>query len=117
MASKTGDWMGSPETADYLGVELRTLYRLVNEDHLPAYKIGRVIRFRQHEVDDFIAKSRVTNISSGARPKPSMAAVTEQVALLEEFIAAASARVDGPCPVCGEVLPPSDWPAHLRGHR
>jgi excisionase family DNA binding protein len=40
---------GPGEVSVRLGVTLRTLYRLIDEGRLPAYKMGRVIRLR-HDV-------------------------------------------------------------------
>lgn len=45
--------MTTVETADHLGVNLRTLYRLIDEGTLPAYKLGRLIRLRTAEVDAY----------------------------------------------------------------
>lgn len=69
MASDRGDadhagvrgdgWLSSDETARVLGVTVRTVYRLVDAGRLPAYRFGRVIRFRRHEVDAFIESSRI----------------------------------------------------------
>jgi excisionase family DNA binding protein len=36
-----------------LGVPLRTLYRLIDEGHLPAYKTGRIIRLKVSDVEAF----------------------------------------------------------------
>ena len=36
-----------------LGVPLRTLYRLIDEGQLPAYKMGRVIRLKVSDVEAF----------------------------------------------------------------
>ncbi len=58
MAEQTR-WMGTKEAADYLGVTPRTLYRFVDEGSLPAYKMGRVLRLKAADVDDFIERSRV----------------------------------------------------------
>jgi excisionase family DNA binding protein len=52
-------WMSTGEAARRLGVTVRTLYRLIDEGELPAYKFGRVIRLQEHEVDDFISQSRI----------------------------------------------------------
>lgn len=52
-------WMSTAEAASRLGVTARTLYRLIDEGHLPAYKFGRVIRLQRAEVDNFIAQSRI----------------------------------------------------------
>lgn len=37
-------WLGSPAAAAYLGIKLRTLYRLINDGRLPAYRPARVFR-------------------------------------------------------------------------
>ena len=52
-------WMSTAAAARRLGVTVRTLYRLINEAELPAYKFGRVIRLKQDEVDTFIQASRI----------------------------------------------------------
>lgn len=52
-------WLGAPAAADYLGITLRTLYRLIDAGEVPAYKFGRVIRLKQTEVDAFIEASKV----------------------------------------------------------
>jgi len=52
-------WMGTPEVCARLGVTLRTLYRFIDEGQLPAYKMGRVIRLQEHEVDAFIERARI----------------------------------------------------------
>lgn len=42
----TGEnWMGCPEVAEYLGVGLRTVYSFIDKGLIPAYKLGRVIRY------------------------------------------------------------------------
>ncbi|MGI8793646.1 MAG: helix-turn-helix domain-containing protein [Acidimicrobiales bacterium] len=52
-------WMGTPEAAEYLGVVLRTLYRLIDKDEIPAFKVGRVIRVKQADLDAFLETNRV----------------------------------------------------------
>ena len=53
-------WMSTGEAARRLGVTVRTLYRLIDESELPAYKFGRVIRLQEGEVESFIKASRIT---------------------------------------------------------
>ena len=53
------DWMGAPAAARYLGINLTTLYAIIDSGQLPAYKIRRVIRLRRSEVQAFIQASRV----------------------------------------------------------
>ena len=52
-------WLSTAEASERLGVTLRTLYRIVDEGRLPAYKIGRVIRVKEDDVDAFIESARI----------------------------------------------------------
>lgn len=49
--STRDNWLSAPETAVCLGVTLRTVYKLIDEEGLPAYKIRRVIRIRRVDVE------------------------------------------------------------------
>jgi excisionase family DNA binding protein len=44
------------EVADYLKVTERTLYRLVQEGKLPAFKVGNSWRFRREDLDRWISE-------------------------------------------------------------
>ena len=59
MAAVDIRWMSTGEAARRLGVTVRTLYRLIDEGELPAYKFGRVIRLQEADVDEFINASRI----------------------------------------------------------
>ena len=66
-------WIGTAEASERLGVTLRTLYRLVDEGKLPAYKIGRVIRLKDADVEAFIESARIQPGSLGhlyPEPRP-----------------------------------------------
>lgn len=52
-------WMSTRETSDRLGVTLRTLYRFIDEGQIAAYKLGRVIRLKENDVEAFIEASRI----------------------------------------------------------
>ncbi|HUY85875.1 MAG TPA: helix-turn-helix domain-containing protein [Acidimicrobiales bacterium] len=52
--------MSTSDAAEYLGVTLRTVYRFIDDGHLPAYKFGRVIRVKEDEVVAFVEASRIT---------------------------------------------------------
>ena len=60
MTSADGDWLSTKEAASALGLTPRTLYRLIDEGQLPAYRFGRVIRLKQGEIDSFVAQSQIT---------------------------------------------------------
>jgi len=44
------------EVADYLKITERTLYRLVQEGKLPAFKVGNSWRFRREDLDRWISE-------------------------------------------------------------
>jgi excisionase family DNA binding protein len=52
-------WLSTQEAARRLGITPRTLYRLVDEGSVPAYKMGRVIRLKLADVDAFMEASRI----------------------------------------------------------
>jgi excisionase family DNA binding protein len=61
-AATTADpirWLSTAESARRLGITPRTLYRFIDEGQLPAYRFGRVIRLKAHEVDVFIESCRI----------------------------------------------------------
>jgi excisionase family DNA binding protein len=47
-------WLSTNDAAKALGITLRTVYRLIDDGELPAYRIGRVIRVKQADVDAFL---------------------------------------------------------------
>ena len=61
MPKSTGnEWFGAPAAAQHVGLYLTTLYKLIDEGDLPAYKIGRVrIRIRRVDLDDSLDRSRI----------------------------------------------------------
>jgi excisionase family DNA binding protein len=52
-------WLGTTEAARYLGVVPRTLYRMIDEGMVAAYKMGRVIRLKRSDLDEFLDANRV----------------------------------------------------------
>ncbi len=52
-------WMSTQEAARRLGITARTLYRFIDEGSLAAYKMGRVLRLKRADVDEFIERARV----------------------------------------------------------
>ena len=59
MSSSEIRWLSTAESARRLGITPRTLYRFIDEGQLPAYRFGRVIRLKEHEVDQFIEACRI----------------------------------------------------------
>ena len=59
MVDRTGAWLSSKDAAHCIGVTQRTLYRFIDEDRLPAYRLGRVIRLKALDVEAFIEAGRI----------------------------------------------------------
>ena len=53
------EWLSTKEAARRLGITPRTLYRFIDAGDLPAYRMGRVIRLQQTDVEAFIEQCRV----------------------------------------------------------
>lgn len=56
---RSSGWLSTTEVRERLGITLRTLYRLIDEGQIPAYKIGRVIRMKEEDIEAFLERSRI----------------------------------------------------------
>lgn len=55
----TDEWLSTRKAAKLIGITDHTLYRYVDQGKLPAFRIGRVIRYRRSDVEAFITRSRI----------------------------------------------------------
>src|SRR5436305_6287806 len=125
MVADSWEWMGAPDAAKYLGIALRTLYRLIDVGDVPAFQIGRVIRLRRHELDDYLDRTRLRPGDLAARQQYVAQAQwswspkdeREMGERLNAFLAAYSSGGPGVCPLCGDVCPAGEAPRHFLGHR
>lgn len=53
-------WLSTKEAARRLGITNRTLYRLIDEGKVTAYKFGRVIRMQETDIAAFIDSARIS---------------------------------------------------------
>lgn len=53
------EWQSTSDAAATLGVTVRTLYRLIDQGVVPAYRFGRVIRLRRSEVEAYVEQCRI----------------------------------------------------------
>lgn len=56
---KLEDLIGVKEAARYLGLAVKTTYVWAESGRLPAYRIGRALRFRKSELAAYIEASRL----------------------------------------------------------
>ena len=59
MAREEVVWLSTREAAAQLGITTRTLYRMIDNGQLPAYKFGRVIRLKEHELEAFVESAQI----------------------------------------------------------
>lgn len=46
--------MTSKEASEYLGISLPTLYRYINRDKIPCFRLGNQWRFKKEVLDEWI---------------------------------------------------------------
>ena len=51
-------YLSIQEAAENLGVEYKTVYRLVKQGEIPAGKIGRVFRIRREDLDAYFERQK-----------------------------------------------------------
>ena len=47
-------WVSVQEVADHLGINKDTIYKWIDNRGLPAHKVGRLWKFKLHEVDSWV---------------------------------------------------------------
>ena len=50
-------WVGIAEVASHLSVAKESIYRWIESKGLPAHRVGRLLRFRLSEVDEWVKRS------------------------------------------------------------
>jgi len=50
----TERWVGVEDVAAHLGVAKDSIYRWIEERGLPAHRVGRLLRFKLSEVDEWV---------------------------------------------------------------
>ena len=54
--------LNSIDVGAYLGVSKRTVRRLIDQHDLPFFKVGRLIRFSQKDLDNYLNEHRVEKV-------------------------------------------------------
>jgi len=57
-------WLSVDEVAEYLGIKRGTVYKWVERYGLPVRKIGRLLKFRKSEIDEWLDGFKVPAASS-----------------------------------------------------
>ncbi len=66
-------FLTTEEVLDYLQVNLRTVYRLIKADKIPAVRVGRQWRFKRADLDAWLEsqRTRKSRATSAVAPAPS----------------------------------------------
>jgi excisionase family DNA binding protein len=51
-------WLSVIDLASYLNIKEKTIYHLVSQKAIPHYRIGKIIRFKQPEIDSWMEGKR-----------------------------------------------------------
>ena len=57
------------EIASYLGIKVSTIYALVERRGIPHYRVGRLVRFKKPEVDQWMEEQRKPVVDRGVEPE------------------------------------------------
>ena len=57
----TSDFLTPKEVAEYLKVDIMTIYRLAKEGKIPASKVGHLWRFKKTEIDEWFKNGHLNN--------------------------------------------------------
>jgi len=60
-------WLSVDEIAQYLGVKRDTVYKWINRKQMPAHKVGRLWKFRRHEIDEWVTSGKGSSESPDQR--------------------------------------------------
>ena len=100
------DYLTLEEAADRLGVEYKTIYRLVRGGEIPAGKIGRIYRVRAEDLDAYFEKQKervATEAKRGLTALEGLRCGACGKAMVSEL------SVGGPCEDCGGEICQACW--------
>jgi len=52
------------EVADYLGVKKSTIYQWTHQEYIPHVKLGKLVRFRLKDIDEWLERKTVSGRTS-----------------------------------------------------
>ena len=56
-------WLSVDEIAEHLGVKKDTIYKWVRTTDIPFHKVGRLLKFRINEIDQWVVTGCASEIS------------------------------------------------------
>ena len=74
------------DLSEYLNIKKSTIYRLVENGKLPHYRICRLIRFKQSDVDSWVEAHRVKEIAGKDKTKRAVKSVSKPKTEIDRII-------------------------------
>ena len=63
-----GEFWSIKDAADYLGVDYKTVYRLVRLGEIPSGRVGRIYRLRKEDVDAYLELQGAPSVRANEQP-------------------------------------------------
>jgi len=78
-------WLSVDEVAEYLGIKRFTVYKWVQRLDLPARKIGRLLKFRKSEIDDWVESQSSIKRTKDMTPERILQLLEQQTKEIKKF--------------------------------
>ena len=62
-------WLSVDQVAVYLGVKRDTIFKWIARKKMPAHKVGRLWKFREQEIDDWVRSGQAGSSNENRRPR------------------------------------------------
>lgn len=62
-------WLSVDRVAVYLGVKRDTIYKWIARKKMPAHKVGRLWKFREQEIDDWVRSGQAGSSNDNRWPR------------------------------------------------
>jgi excisionase family DNA binding protein len=57
-------WINVKEAAIFLSIKEKTIYHLVNQGLVPHYRIGKMVRFNQNELENWMKSKKAASVKT-----------------------------------------------------
>jgi excisionase family DNA binding protein len=101
------EYLTVEETAERLGVEYKTVYRLVRSGELPAGKVGRIYRIREDDLDAFFERQKQLVADKGSGDTPVAVQGLSCGSCGKKILS--KLYIGGECPDCGRKICQACW--------
>ena len=87
------EFLNIKEASQYLGIKISTLYFYVENGNIPHYRIGRLIRFKKQEVDQWMEGNKKERIDLSKMAARMLGKVPHQILDVPSIVKKAIAEI------------------------